>query len=169
MTQHAKKFTNTPSSKKYQHASKPDDTAASAQKKVYEMERENVDNLLRTADGFNRAATEGMDICSGNIGAFVESGDVASRIFQDISNEMMESCNRTLSEVVELSRETFACKTLNDMIELQNRAVQQVCDNYFATTNKLCSMLFDSCTEALAPINKRTAIASEQIRKKMAA
>ncbi len=169
MTQHAKKFTNTPSSKKHHSEFKPVEAVQSAQKKVYEMERENVDNLLRTADGFNRAATEGMDICSGNIGAFVESGNVASRIFQDISIEMVESCNRTLSDFAEFSQEAFACRSINDVVEVQNRAVQQLCDNYFATTNKMCGMLFDSCAEALVPINKRTAIASDQIRKTLAA
>jgi hypothetical protein len=55
------------------------------------------------------------------------------------------------------------------MVELQNNAVQQLCENYFTTTNKLCEVIFDSCTEAMAPITKRTTSAASQMRKAMAA
>ena len=86
-----------------------------------------------------------------------------------MSTEILEGANRKLAICAEISQEAFACRTVNDMVELQNSAVQQLCDNTFATSSKLCNILFDSWAKALAPINERTSVASNQIRKAMAA
>jgi hypothetical protein len=155
--------------KKHPSSFKPSDTFHKAQETVQEIERDTVENIISGTDDFNRAATEGMDICSDNMSAIVESGNVASRIFQETSNEIMESCNRALSVCTEISREAMVCRTINDLMELQNNAVQQICENYFTTANKLCEMFFDSCGEAMAPIAKRGNNASNQFRKALAA
>jgi hypothetical protein len=81
----------------------------------------------------------------------------------------METGNRNFSDMSEISREAFACRTLKDVTELRRRAVQQIGDSYFNATNKLSGVLFDSCSEILEPLNERTAVASKQLRKAMAA
>jgi phasin family protein len=139
------------------------------QEKIFKAGRDNVEKAMHSADTCNRVAGELAGICSENINACVESGSKAFPILQEVTTEIMESCNRSFSESAEIAREAFSCRTINDMVELQNRAVQQAFDNYFNTTNKLCSMLFDSCTEALEPLHERTSVASEQIRKALAA
>lgn len=162
MSQHAKKTVNKTTLEAV-------DTVQKTEKESLKMGRDGVETLLRGADGFNHAASKCMNICSGNISAIVESGSAASHAFRDVQHEMMECYNRIFSDYVEISKEAFACRTIKDMTELQSRAMQQVSDSHFDTTNKLFRMVFDSFSEALEPINERTAIASEQIRKAMTA
>lgn len=137
--------------------------------KAIEMGRENMETLMRGTDAFNRVAGELADVCSDNITAYIESGTKVSRIFQNLGNEIMEAGNRTLSDCAEFSREALACRTVKDVVNLQNKMTQQILDNYFEETSKLSEMLFESCNEALEPLNEQTAVASEHIRKAMAA
>jgi hypothetical protein len=146
--------------RKHPSSFKPSNTFHKAQETVHEIERDTAENSMRATDDYNRA--EGINICSGNISALVESGNAASRIFQETSNEIIESCNRTLSICTEISREAIVCRTINDVMELQNSVVQQIYENYFTTANKLYEMLF-------SPFIKRSASVSNQIPKTMAA
>jgi hypothetical protein len=140
--------------------------ASNAHKKTGDMKD---DAFSEATNGFKRATTECMDICSGNLNVYAESGSKVSQIFQNISSEFIESCNRNFSDMAELSQQALACRTLKDVIELRSRSVQQVCNSYFNATNKLSGLLFDSCSEVLDSLNERTAMASKQLRKAMAA
>ncbi len=166
MAQQAKKTTHTHT----QTQTKPSVIRiAEPAEKAIEMGRENMENLMRGTDAFNRVAGDLAGVCSDNITACIESGTKVSRIFQNISNEIMESGNRSLSDFAEFSREVLACRTIKDMVALQSKASRQMLDNYFAEAGKLSEMLFENCNEALEPLNEQTAMAFEQIRKAMAA
>jgi hypothetical protein len=176
MTQQAKKIDNHNQETPASATAKISETLRSAvepiqktQEKVLKMGTESLDRLMRRSEDFNRVGTECATICSENINACIESGNKALPILQNITGELMESCNRSFSELAEISKEASSCRTMKSMIELQNKTVRQVLGNYFDTTNKLCGMLFDSCSEAFEPINERTAVASEQFRKALAA
>jgi hypothetical protein len=157
MTQQAKKSSNTHSEKKHQD----NETIHST---VHGM-REGVENFKHTADEINHKAAEGMEICSENIGALFNSGATASRICVDVSNEIVESCNQTASELYEISREAFGCRNINDLMALQVRAMKQLSSSYFDMANKISRTAFDAWAEALTSVIKRTDRASKPMRK----
>jgi hypothetical protein len=175
MSQHAKKSANihakpaSVASRMSKSNIRIAEPAKKIQEKSFEMGRDNVENIMRTADDMGHVAAECREICTGNASAILESGNAASHTFQKISNEIVKSNNRTFLEFAEILKESFACRTLDGILKLQNKAMHQMTDSYFNSTNKLCGLLFDSCNEALEPLSERTAVASKQIRKAMAA
>jgi len=168
MTKQEKNLNNLPP-KKHQPIVHAIEAVQKKQEKEHKLEREHINNFIHNPDGVKHAATECMSINSNTVSALMESGNITSRILRDINEEIAESGNRFFSDSIEISREVFGCRTFTDMIALQNKALEQACNSYFDTTNKISSLLFDSCTEALAPIRKRTAIASDKIQKALAA
>jgi hypothetical protein len=170
MTQQAKKSASNHASKPTSSTKfRPVEVVQGAEKKAWEMGRGNMENVVRTADTFNGMAGELASICSDNLSALTECSSKASQVYQEFGTEVMESCNRTFSDLAEITQEAFACRTLSDMVELQNKVVQQMFDNYFTTANKLSAMLFDSCEEVLEPLGECSAKASEKMCKAMAA
>lgn len=75
---------------------------------------------------------------------------------KNIGGEMMQGCSQMFTESVELSKEIMACRSSKDVIALQTKATQQLLASYFDRTSKLCAMVFDSYTDSLNSLNKRT-------------
>lgn len=137
--------------------------------KIAEAGREGVENVLHTADTMVKTAAECAEVCSGNVSACIASGDAAARVFREIGNEIIETTNRTFSDYLAFSKEAIECRTVNDVIELQNRMFQQRLHHYFSEVSRLYNLLFDGYTQAIEPLEENMDIASEQIRKAMAA
>jgi len=157
MTQEAKKTSNIHSEKKHQDNETIKNT-------VHGM-REGVEGIRRTADEFNQKAAAGIGMCSENIGALLNSGTAASRCCINISNEIMECCNSTASELSEISQEALACRTINDVMDLQARSMEQLSSSYFDMANKISRLAFDAWAEALAPVIKQADASSKPMRK----
>lgn len=143
--------------------------ARKMQEKTLEMGRKNVEQMRGTADGISRVATECRDVCSGNVDTLIEVGATASHNLQNISNEMKDTSNRVIQECTDLMKDAMACRTIDDMVAVQQKAVHQMSNNYFDITNKLYGVFFDSCSEAVGPLSDRSAAASKQIHKAMSA
>lgn len=166
MARHAKKSTHKLSAKPALHTA---EAIQEAEAKVLKIGRDSMEDVMSATDSISRAARECVGMCSDNLGTLVECGSKASNIFQDISNEAMESVNRAFSDYAEYAHDAFACRTINDIVKLQSNLVQRRMDSYFEEGSKLCNLLFDGCEQMLEPLNERTAIASEQFRKALAA
>lgn len=143
--------------------------AAKAQEKAFAMSREGAQQFAKSADAVTKLMYEAVSSSRENIEAGIEFGNVTASLAKDVSTEMLESANKAFSDGLELSKEFFSCRTLNDMVELQNRVVRSSVDNFFNQSVKLSSMFFEYTTEALEPINERVASASEQFSKALAA
>lgn len=143
--------------------------AQKAQKKAFEMGREGVENFARSADIFSRMMTEMVSICRDNMEACLEACNTTANVAGTMTSEISECCNRLFSDSIELSKEAFECRTVNDLVELQSKAMRQTLDTCFNETNKLCNMAFECCNDALEPINERVAEASEKLSKVMTA
>jgi hypothetical protein len=83
----------------------------------------------------------------------------------NISNEIIENCSRTASELSGISQEALACRTLNDVMELQTRSCEQLSASYFDMANKISRIAFDAWAEALAPVIRRADTSSKHLRK----
>jgi hypothetical protein len=111
---------------------------------------------------------EAVSMSRENVETCIECGNTTAALAKDLSTEAFEFANRTFSEQLEISKEFFACRTINDMFELQNRLFKTAMDNFFNESAKMSSMVFEYTTEALEPINERVARATEQLNKALA-
>lgn len=137
--------------------------AQKAQEKAFEMGRESAKHITKSADAITKSLYEAIAISRDNVEAIVECGNLTASLAQDMSNEIVEYTNKSFSDGVELSKDIFACRTINDMVELQNRIVKTSLDGFFSQSSKLTSMMFEYSAEALEPINERVSQASEQL------
>lgn len=139
--------------------------AQKAQDKILAMSRDGAEQLAKSADAVTKALYEAISTSRENIEAAVECGNVTAALAKDMSSELFESANKAFTDSVEVSKELFACRTINDMMELQNRVMKKAMDNAFSQSARLSNMLFEYSSEALEPINERVAQASEQLSK----
>lgn len=143
--------------------------AQKAHEKAFAIGREGAETFAKSADAATKALHEGIGISRDGLETCMECGNMTAELVSDLSREAFDYANRAFSEQLELSKEFFACRTLNDMFDLQNRFVKGSIDNFFAETTKVSERLFDYTTEALEPINERVAQATEQFTKTLAA
>jgi phasin family protein len=139
--------------------------AQKMQDKVIALSRDGADKIAKSADAVSKAFYESISSSRENIEAVVECSNVAAALAKDVSTEMFEYANKSFSDSVEVSKELFACRTINDMMELQNRVMKSAMDNAFAQTTRLSELFFEYSSEALEPINERVASVSEQFSK----
>lgn len=145
------------------------DEAQKAHEKVFALGREGAENFAKSADAVSKFLHDAVGMSRDNIETAIECGNMTAALAKDLSSEAFEYANKSFSDRVELSKDVFACRTINDIFELQNRVVKNSIDNFFNQSVKLSSMMFEYTTEALEPINERVAQASEQLSKTLAA
>lgn len=143
--------------------------AQKAQEKAYAMSREGAEHFAKSADAVTRAMYETVSMSRENIETCIECGNSTAALAKDLSSEMFEFANRTFSEQLDLSKDFFACRTINDMFELQNKLFKSTVDNFFNESVKLSGIMFEYTTEALEPINERVAQATNQLNKVLTA
>lgn len=145
------------------------DEAQKAQEKVFAMSREGAEQLAKGADVVTKALYETISMSRDNIETAIECSNMTASLAKDMSGEIFEATNKAFSDNVELSKEFFTCRTVNDFFDLQNRLVRSSIDNYFNETVKLSGMMFEYTQEALEPINERVAQVSDQFNKILSA
>lgn len=143
--------------------------AQKAREQVFAMTREGSEKLVKTADTATKAMYEGISICRDNMEALVECGNLTAAFAKDMSNEIVESSNQAFSDNMEMTKEFFACRTLNDMLDLQSRMFKNSMDNFFTQSINLSNMMFEYTNEALEPINERVTKASKKLNKAFSA
>lgn len=143
--------------------------AQKAHEKAFAIGREGAETLAKSADAVTKALYEAIGLSRDGIETCIECGNITAELASDLSREAFDYANRAFSDQVEMSKEFLACRTLNDMFDLQNRMVKSSIDNFFSESTKLSERLFDYTTETLEPINERVAQATEQLSKALAA
>lgn len=139
--------------------------AQKAQEKVFEMGRESAEQISKSADAMTKSLYEAISMSRDNVEAIVECGNLTASLAKDISSELVEYANKAFSDNVEISKNIFACRTINDMVDLQTKIMKSSFDSLFNQSSKLTGMLFEYSTEALEPINERVSQATEQFSK----
>jgi len=153
--------------KEFMHTSA--DEAQKAQDKVFALSREGAEKLSKGADAVTKVLYESIAVSRDNVETAIECGNLSASLAKDVSTEAFEYANKAFSDTVEISKEAFACRTINDIFELQNRIFRSSIDNFFNESVKLSGMLFEYTQEALEPINERVAQVSDKISKAFSA
>lgn len=139
--------------------------AQKTQEKIYSMTRDGAETFAKSADQASKAVYELMNICRDNLEACIESGNLSANICKELSQEISDYCNQAASEQMETAQQLFACRTLNDLVELQNRVIRHSVDGYFEQCNKISSLAFECINDICEPINQRVSDATEQVSK----
>ena len=139
--------------------------AQKVQEKAFEMGRESADKLAKSTDAACKVAYDFLGLSKGNMEAAVECGNLTAAFTKDISSEIFAYTNKVFAENMETSKEFFACRTINDMVDLQGKMLKNSLDSLFSETGKVASMLFEYGSEAIEPINERISEANEQFSK----
>ena len=137
--------------------------AQKAHEKVFAMGRVGAEKFAKSADVVTQALYDTVELSRDNVETAIECGNMSAEFAKDLSTEMFETVNKAFSDHVELSKDLFACRTISDLFELQNRALKNNIDNFFNESVKLSGMVFEYSQEALEPINERLAQVSEQV------
>jgi len=139
--------------------------AQKAQEKVFALSREGAENFAKSADVVTKALYEVVELSRDSVETCIECANLSAALAKDVSTELFESTNKAFSDNVELSKDLFACRTLSDMFELQNRLIKSSVDNFFNQSVKLSGMMFEYSSEALEPINEHFAQSADQLTK----
>lgn len=92
--------------------------------------------------------------------------DVVSTAAKDASEEAMQSYQRTFQECADLSQAAMSCRTINDVVELQNRLIQHGME-HFSGRSKFLNIGFECCTALLKPVQEHIAQTSERFGKSL--
>lgn len=144
------------------------DEAQKAQSKMLTMSRENAEHLAKSAGTLSKTMSEMSALSRDVAEACVECSNLTVALAQDVGSEIFEAANQAFSDHVEISKEFFACRTINDMFDLQSRAAKSMLDSFFSESQKLSGMVMEYSSEALEPIGERVAKATEKLSKVIA-
>ncbi len=143
--------------------------AQKAHEKIFAVGRESAENVSRAVDAFTRTLTDFVSVARENADAAVEVSHIAADIAKSINAELVGCTNTNFSDNVELCKEAFSCRDINDAFELQSKWLSTNVENFFAQSTRLAEMFFQLATEAAEPINERVAEATERFSKSLAA
>jgi phasin family protein len=143
--------------------------AQKAQEKVFAIGRENAENIARSADVATKGLNEAISDARKTIEAYVECGNITTEMTKTLSAELFQFANQAAARNMEVSKEIFGCRTLNDLFELQSRLFKSNVDNFFSESVKMSEMLFQYATEAAEPLSERVSQAANRFSRSLAA
>lgn len=159
----AKKTTHDQAQEKLTLASEAQGSAQKSQEKAGLFRFGMMPNAV---DLCSRLFESAMEIQGSALKAFDSCG-VGMRACTAISSDLADSGSRSLSRMTELSKEAASCRTINSVIELQQKAAQQAVETCMDTTQKLCTQLHECCVESLQPLQEHGALMSDKIGEAM--
>lgn len=137
--------------------------AEEAAEKMRDFSRESAAQATRMAGDATRAMTEAGELARENAEAFVECNNIAIAVSKEIGAELISYTNRTFSQNVELGKQLFACRTLNDMFDLSSKFMKTNFDGFFSETVRLSEKLFQLGNDVAEPLNERFSDSSERM------
>ncbi|MBW8880399.1 MAG: hypothetical protein JF615_02940 [Asticcacaulis sp.] len=107
--------------------------------------------LERTRQDAARFASRGLDIGSQAVDAYVEAGKRASERLSEANRALTETCSRQLADYSDLSQRAVNCRTIEDIVGLQNEALQRMKGQFDAAT-RVYGLFIDAFADSLQPI-----------------
>lgn len=135
------------------------------QKQMMSMSQEGAQQLAKSADAASRSMTEIFSLSKDNIDACVTCSSIAVNASKSIGAEIFNYANKSFSQNVEMSKEVFGCRTINDMFDLQSKVVKANLDHFFNESVKMSEMMFQCANEVSEPINQRVSQNTDRLSK----
>lgn len=143
--------------------------AQKTQEKVLSLGRESMESWSKAADQATRSLTQAFSLNQEQFDALVESSKIIGDLSREFHEQLIAETNALFSENVELSKDLLACRTLNDLVEIQNRAVQSNISRALDQSARLTETWFRFATEAAEPLSTQASKTSRQLSKSLAA
>lgn len=143
--------------------------AQHAQEKVLHLSQESLEKWTQSTDKTLRNFIATFALNTEQVDALMESGKIAGDVSRDLQESLMSELNALYNEQVALSKDMLACRTLNDVVELQNRAVQSTVQHMFNHSARMTEAWFKLATDAVEPINTQATQATVRLNKTLAA
>ncbi|MFZ4124604.1 MAG: phasin family protein [Rickettsiales bacterium] len=125
--------------------------------------------LQKSAQGATKAVNEAVELSRENAEAAMQCGNVAVSVSKNISAELINYANKAFAQNVELSKQIFNCRTLNDMFDLSSKFFKSNLDGLFNESLKVSELAFQGASEISEPLNERISDSTERFVKAVAA
>lgn len=132
------------------------------------LARESAEQMTRSAQSTQRAASECMSLARENSEAMIECCNTAIAVSKEIGAEMINFTNRTFAQNVELGKQLLSCRTLDDMFDLSSKFMKTNLDALFSESVLLSEKLFQCATDISEPMNERFSDSSDRLSKAIA-
>jgi hypothetical protein len=134
-------------------------TAASAARDTVDQATEAGNEGVRRAQ---RAANQGVEFGTQTMNAYVEAGKTASAAMGDVNRAITDAYSRSLADYNALSQRALSVKSLQDVVELQASALQQM-QNNLATMADIYGQFINGLTRTFEPMVSRASDAASQV------
>lgn len=118
-------------------------------------------------DSVNRITGETMKCLSDNLHTAMESANQASRSISEVSRSYLDSFSKVMNSWNELARESAACKTPEDLIDLQKKSVDPI-KTFVETSFRYYGDLFSAYVSAFQPMLTRSVESPQRLLRAMA-
>jgi phasin family protein len=131
---------------------------------------ESMEQMMNTSKNqYEKITSEAANSSRQSLEACMKSSTVLMKGIEQI----MKTCMTIAQESTERNSETvkglMACKTLNEMMEAQNKIAQQNFDDLMAAATKLSEISIKVSNEVLEPINEQVSKSIKKASESMAA
>ena len=104
-----------------------------------------------------------------NIDAFVKSGTIFAKGFEEAGKSWIDFTRRSFENSVETAKAVMGCKDLREVVDVQSDFARESFDRLMNEGSKLSEIGVKVANEALEPIQARVNVAVEKIFKPAAA
>jgi hypothetical protein len=143
--------------------------AAKGGEKAFAFGKDAGAQLQKSAQGATKAVNEAVELSRENAEAAMECGNIAVSVSKNISAELINYANKAFAQNVELSKQIFNCRTLNDMFDLSSKFFKSNLDSFFNESVKVSELAFAGASEISEPLNERFSETTERFVKAVAA
>ncbi|MGB0671772.1 MAG: phasin family protein [Rhodospirillales bacterium] len=145
------------------------EAATKSVEKAVAMTKENVAAAVKAGNDAVKNAEDLAAFGKENIEAVVASANIWTKGVQSYGQKVAELTKANVDESVAVAKKIFACKTPQEVIELQNAYAKSSYDKMVAETKALSDMLVKLSEEASKPVAARVELAVEKFSKPLAA
>lgn len=143
--------------------------AQKTQAELLKYGRETADQFSKVSDSAARDFSEAMQQSREHLEAAMQSGNITADMTRAFTAELIRFANESFSDNMEISKEIFNCKTVSDMINMNDKLMRSNMDHYFNQSGRISDMFFQFLTEATEPLNQKVASTSEMMGKRFSA
>ena len=142
-------------------------TQEQLQKQMMNMSQESMAQMAKSADAASHQMNEMFSLSKDNMDTAVACGSIAVNASKSMGSELFNYANKSFSQNVEMSKEIFGCRTINDMFDLQSKVVKANLDHFFNESVKMSEMLFKTANQVSEPLNERVSENTNRLTKAM--
>lgn len=143
--------------------------AAKAGEQAFSFGKDAGSQIQKGAQSATRAVNEAAELSRENAEAAMQCGNIAVNVSKNISAEIINYANKSFAQNVELSKQIFNCRTLNDMFDLSSKFFKSNLDGFFNESVKVSELAFQGASEISEPLNERLSDSTERFVKAVAA